>query len=180
MRFQAPAPETVGPGGERYIALTTRAETGGLYFLTHVVVPAGGGPSTHTHEREETSLYILRGELVVQVGASAGPMRAGTFLVLPRSIPHAFRNAGPDEAEALLWFSPGAIEELFRGTAHQSASDFRERARVFGIEFQDDDSLHSGAQGAHGPWRPISASDDRDGGSSNRPDEQPRKERDDS
>jgi mannose-6-phosphate isomerase-like protein (cupin superfamily) len=139
VRAPAPPPEVIGPGGERYLALTTQAETRGLYFLAHVLVPPNGGPPMHVHHREDKGFFVHRGELTFRIGESVGPMRAGTFLMAPRGTAHAFRNEQPTDAELLIWFTPGEIEALFRELAGGAASNFEQRAKHYGVDHLTDD-----------------------------------------
>ncbi len=100
-------------GGDVYVTLASGTETTGGYFLTHALVPPGGGPPAHTHTREEEAFYVIRGELTFLAGdeeVTAGP---GTFVNIPRGMKHRFHNAGNEEAEMIFWFAPADIEGLF-------------------------------------------------------------------
>ena len=100
-------------GGDVYSTLATGEHTHGGYFLTHAIVPPGGGPPAHIHTREEEAFYIIRGELVFLVGDRELTAPAGTFLNVPRGTKHRFRNASDAEAEMIFWFAPAGIEGLF-------------------------------------------------------------------
>ena len=123
MADQTPAPIVIRPherggvataaGGDVYATLATGAETHGGYFLTHAVVPTGGGPPAHIHTREEEAFYLLRGELVFLLGEEEVTVPAGTFVNVPRGAKHRFRNDASVEAEMIFWFAPAGIEGLF-------------------------------------------------------------------
>ena len=100
-------------GGDVYSTLARGEHTHDGYFLTHAIVPSGGGPPAHIHTREEEAFYIIRGELTFLVGDRELTASAGTFLNVPRDTRHRFRNAGDEEAEMIFWFAPAAIEGLF-------------------------------------------------------------------
>ena len=100
-------------GGDVYATLATGAQTHGGYFLTHSIVPPGGGPPAHIHTREEEAFFLLRGELVFLLGDEEVTVPAGTFLNVPRGTKHRFRNDAAVEAEMIFWFAPAGIEGLF-------------------------------------------------------------------
>ena len=63
-------------------------DTGGHYGLLEVTAPAGApGPPPHVHEREEEALYVVDGELDVQIAERTLHARAGTFALVPRGAP---------------------------------------------------------------------------------------------
>ena len=55
-------------GGDIYAILATGDETDGSYYLTHAIVPPGGGPPAHIHTREEEAFYVIRGEIDFFIG----------------------------------------------------------------------------------------------------------------
>ena len=76
---------------DELMTLKASAEhTGGAYSLTDSVVPSGGGPPPHVHHQEHEAFWVLEGELEVQVGESTFRANAGSFVHLPKGIPHAF------------------------------------------------------------------------------------------
>src|SRR5262252_7995174 len=95
---------TVKIGGE---------ETGGAYGLVESHVPAGWSPPLHVHHHEDEAFYVLEGELTFACGEerfSAGP---GSYLFLPRCIPHTFVVEGDAPARLLTLISPGGGERFF-------------------------------------------------------------------
>ena len=100
-------------GGDVYSTLASGEHTHDGYFLTHAIVPPGGGPPAHVHTREEEAFYIIRGELVFLVGEREVTASTGTFLNVPRGTKHRFRNDRDVEAEMIFWFAPAGIEGLF-------------------------------------------------------------------
>ena len=106
--------QATAAGGDVYATLATGEETDGGYFLTHSIVPPGGGPPAHIHTREEEAFYLIRGELVFLVGDREVSVGAGSFVNVPKGLKHRFRNDSGEEAELLFWFTPAGIEGLFR------------------------------------------------------------------
>ena len=84
-------------------------------FVAEHVIPPGYGVPLHVHERDEEMFYLLEGELVLQDAAGERRAGAGSFVSLPRGVPHAFRNDGPADARFLVVTCPGiAAAEMFR------------------------------------------------------------------
>jgi quercetin dioxygenase-like cupin family protein len=88
-------------------------DTGGAYSLTDSVVPPGGGPPPHIHHREDEAFWVLEGELEVMVGETTFKAGAGSFVHLPKDIPHAYENVGTGSARFLTLMVPGGVEKFF-------------------------------------------------------------------
>ena len=101
-------------GGDIYATLATGEHTSGAYFLTHSIVPPGGGPPAHIHTREEEAFYLISGELTFFLEGEPTTVPAGTFVNVPRGTRHQFRNESDSDAEMIFWFAPAGIEGLFR------------------------------------------------------------------
>ena len=84
--------------------------TGGS--LTVIETTIDGGPPRHTHSREDESFYVLAGTLDVECGEDRFRAGPGSFVFLPRNLPHAFRTVG-GPATALLVVTPGGLDEYF-------------------------------------------------------------------
>ncbi len=84
--------------------------TGGS--LTVIEITVNGGPPKHTHTREDESFYVFTGALYVECGEDRFEARPGSFVFLPRALPHVFRSLG-GPATALLMVTPGGLDEYF-------------------------------------------------------------------
>jgi mannose-6-phosphate isomerase-like protein (cupin superfamily) len=70
------------------------------------------GPPLHVHGREDEALYILEGQVTIQLGQQTILADAGAFVWMPRGVPHTFANAGLVPARMLGLAVPGGIEDL--------------------------------------------------------------------
>ena len=67
----------VWAAGDHYTFKNTGVDTGGTYSLFEGLVPPGGGPPPHYHQREYEAFYILEGELTsTPMGRARSPGRA--------------------------------------------------------------------------------------------------------
>ncbi|HEY3261569.1 MAG TPA: cupin domain-containing protein [Pseudonocardiaceae bacterium] len=84
--------------------------TGGS--LTVIQQTIDGGPPRHMHTREDESCYVFAGALDVECGGDRFEAGPGSFVFLPRNLPHAFRTVG-GPATVLLIITPGGLDEYF-------------------------------------------------------------------
>jgi quercetin dioxygenase-like cupin family protein len=91
----------------------TSDDTGGAYGLVESWVRAGASPPLHVHHREDEAFFVLEGRVRFQAGGRdilAGP---GSFVFLPRDVPHTFVVEGSEDAHMLTLVSPGGGERFF-------------------------------------------------------------------
>ena len=78
--------------GDEYSFMATGEHTDGHYFFVEAVVPRDGGPPPHIQTREEEGFYVTEGELVIRAAGKRTLARPGTFVHVPRGVPHQFKN----------------------------------------------------------------------------------------
>src|SRR3954454_11465985 len=124
------APILRAPGeGVRNLAFSERlirirgAETAGRFGLWEEPVPPGLGPPLHLHRREDEFFQVLSGWFRFRCGDALYEGRPGTAALLPRGIPHAFRNIGTAPGSLLVGVTPGGFEEFFLDIAAGGTSD---------------------------------------------------------
>jgi quercetin dioxygenase-like cupin family protein len=67
----------------------------------------------HTHSREDECAYILSGVLMYQLGEEVRTVSAGTYVVKPRGVPHAFWNAGSEPARVMELHVPATFARFY-------------------------------------------------------------------
>lgn len=111
--------------------------TGGRYTVLEQVTPPGWGPPRHIHSREDEIFYVLEGAYDLHVGGERRTVSAGASAVLPRNVPHGFRNAASTPSRLLFVIAPGGFEEYFLSVAQCSPApnpaQLVELARPFGL-----------------------------------------------
>jgi mannose-6-phosphate isomerase-like protein (cupin superfamily) len=98
--------------GSTYRYLVSGADTGGRYSLAEETF-WGDAPPLHVHEREEESFYVLEGAGVVQVGDERRAVAPGSFVVVPRGVPHTLYRHGEEPLKMLTLLSPAGFEQFF-------------------------------------------------------------------
>jgi mannose-6-phosphate isomerase-like protein (cupin superfamily) len=139
MLFQDPAmsvnrtPVFVTPGeGHLFADLNCRissASTNGAYCAFEFTAPPGEAVPLHVHSREDELYYILEGVLEIDCGGNRFAAAAGAMAVLPRNIPHLFRNAGSVPARVLTIFIPGGFDDYVQELSRLSLEDAADESK---------------------------------------------------
>ena len=90
----------------------SHAETGGAFGLIEQVLPPGFAPPRHVHHQEDEAFYVIDGEITFFCGDQTFAARAGTFVFLPKDIPHAFLVGGDQPARLLQLTTPAGFEQF--------------------------------------------------------------------
>jgi quercetin dioxygenase-like cupin family protein len=130
--------ETIqGPAGGPLTFKVRGAETNGALMALENAIAPGDGPPEHTHAAEDESWYVVAGELRFKLGDEIASAPAGSFVFVPRGVPHAFVNAGAEPARILVMFTPAGMEGFFDRFAELEAFDpaaFARLGREVGME----------------------------------------------
>jgi quercetin dioxygenase-like cupin family protein len=110
----------LGPAeGERYWFLGTLmtvkaggAQTGGVLTLIEQLAPAGFAPPPHVHQTDDEAFYILDGELRVTCGDQSWNGPPGSFVFLPKGVPHTLVVVGDRPARLLQITAPAQFERF--------------------------------------------------------------------
>jgi mannose-6-phosphate isomerase-like protein (cupin superfamily) len=99
--------------GGLYTYRALPAETG-AYLLVEVDGPRGLAAPLHFHEGEDEGFYVRSGRVRMVIGDRTIEATAGSFLLAPRGVHHAFVFASGDASLLLLLSGGSGHEELFR------------------------------------------------------------------
>ena len=111
----------VGPGegtpvwflGNLMVVKATAQSTNGAYGLLESWIPVGASPPLHVHHREDETFWVIEGALTIRCGAETYQAEAGSYVFLPRGVPHTFRVEGDTPARMLTLLTPGGGEAFF-------------------------------------------------------------------
>jgi mannose-6-phosphate isomerase-like protein (cupin superfamily) len=99
--------------GARYTFKVTGKQTGGSYGTVEAEVPPGYGAPPHVHHREDESFYVIEGDIAFVCGGKSFVAKPGTFLHVPRGMPHEFKNNSESPVRMLVTYSPAGFEQFF-------------------------------------------------------------------
>jgi len=118
----------MGPGDGQTVAnpagggLTYKARSGqtggGLTGWESTAAP-GEGPPLHLHVNEDEFMYVLEGGLRFTLDETDHAAPAGSFVFIPRGVPHTWQNARDGHARILFVFTPASpgMERFFERSA---------------------------------------------------------------
>ncbi len=109
----------IGPGEGAHLPVLdmthkiTAGASGGSLTIEEWGLPSGQMIPPHTHAREDEYDFVLEGELTSFVGGEVVVAPAGSYVLKPRNVPHAFYNAGSETVRVVGIVIPGGLEGYF-------------------------------------------------------------------
>lgn len=119
-RDQAPV---LNLGSSRLLHHLPSTHTQGDYAAVEFVSAPGEGVGRHIHENEEELVYLVQGQIEVELGDDKLIAEAGTCALLPRGIPHGYRNIGDTESRLLAILLPGRLDGFFSSLSRELAEN---------------------------------------------------------
>jgi quercetin dioxygenase-like cupin family protein len=130
----------IGPGEGVHLSFLgithkiTAESFGGTFTIIEVGLPPGEMIPPHTHSREDECAFVLEGELTFDVGGEIVLASAGSFVIKPRGVYHAFCNTGTVHNRHLEIHTPGEFEgyydEYERIVERETDAEERTKARA--------------------------------------------------
>jgi quercetin dioxygenase-like cupin family protein len=88
--------------------------TGGAYSVVESTIEPGVLQPPHTHSREDHLFIVTEGEVGVRVGDVEIVAAPGSYVFMPRGVPHAFWNSGEVTGKMIQVNEPSEFETFFR------------------------------------------------------------------
>lgn len=105
-------------GNFEAIVLATAAQTSNEFTLLQTQgEPSDFGPPLHIHRDAAEAFYVLEGEYLMYVDDHQRLCPPGTFVYVPRGVPHTFKVVSVGPGKKLNLFSPGAMVGFFEDLA---------------------------------------------------------------
>jgi quercetin dioxygenase-like cupin family protein len=114
-------------GGGVITMKATGAETGGAFLLFEDVMAKGKTTPLHVHDDEDEALYVLEGEILVQIDGEDHAVGPRGLAVAPRGVPHAFLVTS-ESARLLTWQTPATAEPFYRAASEPAGPGIDETA----------------------------------------------------
>lgn len=108
--------------------LASSEQTAGEFTLLHTQnEPPGFGPPLHRHRDAAEAFFVLQGEYLMFFEDDQVPCPVGTFVYVPRAMPHTFKVTSEQPGRKLNLFTPAAMvgffEQLAAAEADGTATD---------------------------------------------------------
>ena len=118
----------------------------GALSVLEVTIPPRTLIKPHRHTREDEFSFVLSGTIGVRTGdATVEEVPQGSWLIKPRSVPHAMWNLADEPARVLEIVVPGGLERYFAEIGPiltQKGPEWTKRyhaaADAYGLEILDD------------------------------------------
>jgi quercetin dioxygenase-like cupin family protein len=103
-------------GGGVHTWLAKAEETGGAFLINQDVMERGKVTPMHIHPETDETLYILSGEILMNMDGVEQRVGAGGLTVALRGVPHAFKVLA--EGTSVLCFqTPGNAQDFYMGAS---------------------------------------------------------------
>ena len=96
--------------------------SGELTVLQTQNEPPGFGPPLHRHRDAAEAFFVLEGEYLMFLEEEQHRCPPGTFVYVPRDVPHTFQVSSPGPGKKLNLFTPAAMVGFFEELAAAEAS----------------------------------------------------------
>lgn len=107
--------------------------TGGAYAMYRIETPAGVGTPPHVQSQEDEAFYVLDGAFEVMRDGETTLAGPGEYVMIPRGVAHAFRNAGDSVGRLLGIASPAGHERFFEDVDALAATGAMEMANLLAV-----------------------------------------------
>ena len=102
-----------GPAGGPLAFKVRGDQTNGSLTAFENLIAPGDGPPLHVHAHEDEAWYVLEGELRFRLADDIHVAATGSFVFVPRGVPHCFQNIDVEPARILVLFTPSGMERFF-------------------------------------------------------------------
>jgi quercetin dioxygenase-like cupin family protein len=103
-------------GGGLHTWKLTIDDTDGAFFLFGDVMGRGKCTPLHRHPEADETVYVLEGEILVDVDGGRRRVATGGMTFTPRGLPHAFLVLS-EQARVLTFQTPGIGQGFYRGAS---------------------------------------------------------------
>ena len=94
--------------------MVSSEDTNGAWSLVQLKEMPGYHTNLHRHNHTDEAFYVLEGTLTVKLNDKTAEYPAGSYVLIPRTTPHAQGNAGKVPVKILLTMTPGGFEQSFK------------------------------------------------------------------
>jgi quercetin dioxygenase-like cupin family protein len=97
-------------------------DTGGAFFLMEDLMSGGKATPLHQHPEADEVVYVLEGEILVNIAGAETSVTAGGLTFTPKGVPHAFLVVS-EQARLLTMQTPGIGQGFYRGASEPVTSE---------------------------------------------------------
>jgi mannose-6-phosphate isomerase-like protein (cupin superfamily) len=110
-------------GNFEALIIAEGAQTEESFSLIHTRrEPPGFGPPLHRHRDAAEAFYVLEGTYLMYTDDRQDLCPPGSFVYVPRRVPHTFKVVSPGAGRKLNLFAPAAMVGFFEGLSRAEAN----------------------------------------------------------
>lgn len=143
-------------GGGLHTWKLTTEDTDGAFFMLEDVMGQGKCTPLHQHPEADETVYVLEGEVVVNVDGKESRVSAGGMTFTPRGVPHAFLVVS-DSARVLTLQTPGIGQAFYRGASEPAIDGAFETVDIARIQASAKDNPRGIELLGPPPFAPLKA-----------------------
>ncbi len=116
-------------------------DTDGAFFMFEDLMGRGKSTPLHRHPEADETVYVLEGEILVNIDGNESRVATGGLTFTPRGTPHAFVVVS-DTARVLTLQTPGVGQAFYRGASEPAGDDTSETVDISRIQASAKDNPH--------------------------------------
>lgn len=130
----------IGYGGHIWVHVTGDS-TGGAFGMWEGLLPPGASSPMHIHHNEDECVFVMEGTMLFVCGDQKWTSEPGTWVKMPKDVPHGIRAVGDTPVRFLEFFLPAGLEQLFTklpttmGDTKPDMAKILAIAKNYGLEF---------------------------------------------
>jgi len=83
-------------------------------IVLEMTLPVGHAPALHVHDTLDDNWYVLQGQMAARCGDDEFVIEAGSWVSMPRGVPHTFRVVGERPARILVVHDNSTFRDFVR------------------------------------------------------------------
>ena len=103
--------------GEQMAIHVPNTRVGGRFSVVESIAAPGSAAPPHIHRSADEYFFIQQGEMHFVYDGIEFDAPAGTSVLVPRGVAHAWVNLTDTPVRSLVTFTPGGMEEMFKDLA---------------------------------------------------------------
>jgi quercetin dioxygenase-like cupin family protein len=120
-------------GGGLHTWKLTTDDTDGAFFLFEDFLTRGKSTPLHLHPEADETVYVLDGEILVNVDGTETSVASGGLMFTPKGVPHAFVVVS-EAARLLTWQTPGVGQAFYRDASDAATTDDSEAVDIARVQ----------------------------------------------
>ena len=93
------------------------------YALLEILAPSGHQAPPHIHDEDDEGVFLLEGELTIQIEDATVVLRPGQGANIPAGTPHSLRVTSAGPVRALIVAAPGRFADFVRMAGRPAERD---------------------------------------------------------